>query len=71
MSNKETVDKIRTILEDARIYANTHILLDGEGHYFTCRGEALSYFEVLRQTEKLRQAVNRSFDYISTLVLKE
>lgn len=67
MENKETIEKLKLLLEDAKFRAGGEIFMDGEGHFFNKKCEFLPYADVLMKVEKLRQAVNRAFDYVSTL----
>ena len=67
MDNKETVQKLYLLLEEAKHTAGGEIFMDGDGHFFNRRLELFSHGDVLAKVEKLRQAVNRAYDYVSTL----
>ena len=67
MINKETIEKLKSVLEDAKFAAGGEIFMDGEGRFVNRRCEYMASADVLVKVEKLRQAVNRAHDYASTL----
>jgi hypothetical protein len=67
MPNREIIEKLYLLLEDAKFRAGSEIFMDGDGHFFNKRCELFPNSDVLVKVEKLRQAVNRGYDYVSAL----